>query len=241
MLFVSARRIACHDSVHAARFATRADSAHLRGYPFSALADLARLARRRRPQRHHLAAILVSASLGLLAAKIAAIPFGGLDNSSGFLAGVVAGGGLGIFLFAAICILGVVLFKRTEHQGSGLFRILWGAGGAFFGLLLGLAILWGGVSIVSSLGTFAESQVETQPDRPRPDQAKETGGLLRLRESLELGSAGHFLKSVDALPPDFYELVPQIGEVTSNQKTMQRLLQYPGIRRILKTQGLSRS
>ena len=124
----------------------------------------------------HLAAILVSASLGLLAAKIAAMPFGGLGNLPGFLAGVVAGGVVGIFLFVAIWILGAVLFKRTEHQGSGLFRILWGAGGALFGLLFGLAILWGGVSIVRSLGTFAESQVETQPDRPRPAQARVTAG-----------------------------------------------------------------
>jgi hypothetical protein len=181
----------------------------------------------------HLAAVLVSASLGLLAAKLAAMPFGGFDQLPGVLAGIVVGGGLGIFLFAAIWILGAVLFKRTEHQGSGLFRILWGAGGAFFGLLLGLAILWGGVSIVRSLGTFAESRVETKTNRPRPAQPRVANGLLTLKESLELGSAGRFLESVDALPPDFYELLLLIGNVTSNQQTMQRFLEYPGIQGIL--------
>jgi hypothetical protein len=125
----------------------------------------------------HLAAALVSASLGFLAAKLAAIPFGGFGSLPGLLAGVVVGGGLGVFLLVAIWILGAVLFKRTEHQGSGLFRFLWGAGGAFFGLLFGLAVLWGGVSIVRSLGTFAESRVESRSDRPRPGQERVTGGL----------------------------------------------------------------
>jgi hypothetical protein len=181
----------------------------------------------------HLAAILVSASLGLLAAKLAAMPFGGLGNLPGFLAGIVVGGGLGIFLFVAIWILGAVLFKRTEHQGSGVFRILWGAGGAFFGLLLGLAILWGAISIVRGLGTFAEARVATKPDRPGPAQPRVADGFLALKESLELGSAGRFLESVDALPPDFYELVLQLGKVTSDQQTMERFLQYPGLQRSL--------
>jgi len=181
----------------------------------------------------HLAAILVSTSLGLLAAKLVAAPFGGLGNLPGFLAGIVVGGGLGIFLFVAIWILGAVLFKRTQPQGSGVFRILWGAGGAFFGLLVGLVVLWGGISIVRSLGTFAESRVETQPDKPRPTQPRVADGLLTLKESLELGSAGRLLESVDALPPDFYELVLQIGKVTSDQQTMLRFLEYPGIQKIL--------
>lgn len=181
----------------------------------------------------HLAAISVSTSLGLLAAKLVAVPFGGLGNLPGFLAGIVVGGGLGIFLFVAIWILGAVLFKRTEHQGSGVFRILWGAGGAFFGLLVGLAVLWGGILIVRSLGTFAESRVETRRDKPPPAQPRVADGLLTLKESIELGSAGRLLESVDALPPDFYELVLQIGKVTSDQQKMLRFLEYPGIQKIL--------
>jgi hypothetical protein len=58
-------------------------------------------------------------------------------------------------------------------------------------------------------------------------------GLLTLKESIELGSAGRLLESVDALPPDFYELVLQIGKVTSDQQKMLRFLEYPGIQKIL--------
>ncbi|MGB8464553.1 MAG: hypothetical protein WCE49_06390, partial [Terrimicrobiaceae bacterium] len=181
----------------------------------------------------HLGAILVSGSLGLLAAKLAAIPFGGLGNVPGFVAGTVVGGGLGILLFVAIWLLGALLLKRTDHQPSGVFRILWGAGGAFFGLLVGLTVLWGGISIVRTLGAFAESRVEARQDKPRPAQPGVAGGLLTLKESLELGSAGRFLDTVDPLPPDFYELVLQIGKLTSDQQALSRLLEYPGIQDIM--------
>ncbi|MGA9579839.1 MAG: hypothetical protein WBV90_19670, partial [Terrimicrobiaceae bacterium] len=111
-------------------------------------------------------AILVSLSLGCLAAKLAAVPFGGLGNLPGFIAGIVVGGALGIFLLVTIWILAAVPFKRTGHQGSGVFRISWGAGGALFGFLIGLTALWGGISIVRSLGALAESRVAAS-DNPR--------------------------------------------------------------------------
>jgi hypothetical protein len=179
------------------------------------------------------AGFLVSAFSAYSAAKIAAAPFGGLDTSSGLLAGVLVGAGLGFCLFAAIALLAVALFKRTEHQGSGMLRILWGAGGAFLGLLLGSAILWGAFSIVSGSGPFSRSDIANSPERPPSTQRRISDGLLALGKSLELGSTGNFLESVEALPPDFYELVPQIAEVTSNQEMMLRLLEYPGIRRVL--------
>jgi hypothetical protein len=181
----------------------------------------------------HFAAIFVSLSLGCLAAKLTAVPLGGLDNLAGFTAGIVVGGALGIFLFVAIWILGAMLFKRTEHQGSSFFRLFWGGGGALFGLLIGLAILWGGVAIVRTLGAFAESRAEARLERPGPANPGVADGFLALKESLELGSAGRFLASVDAFPPDFYELVLQIGKLTNDEQAMLRFLQYPGLQKIL--------
>ena len=160
------------------------------------------------------------------------MPFGGLGNLPGSIAGVVVGGALGIFLLVTIWILAAVLFKRTGNQGSGIFRIIWGAGGALFGLLIGLTVLWGGISIVRSLGTIAESRVET-PDNRRPAQPAVAEGLLALKKSLELGSAGRFLTSVDVLPPDFYELFVQIGKLTSDEQAMRRFLEHPALQDIL--------
>lgn len=177
----------------------------------------------------HFGAIFVALSLGCLAAKLAAMPFGGLDTLPGFIAGMVLGGVVGILLFVTIWILAALLFKRTGHQVSGVLRIFWGVGGAFFGLLIGLTVLWGGVSIVRSAGALAESRVESRGP-PRPNLA---GGLLTLKQSLELGSPGRFLASVDALPADFYAILLQIGQLTNNQRAMLRLLEYPGLQEIL--------
>lgn len=180
------------------------------------------------------AAILLSAVLGLLAAEVAAAPFGGLRYLSGFLAGVVVGGGLGIFLFFAIWFLGAVTFKRTEHHAFGPLRFVWGVGGAFFGLLIGFAVLLGSISLSRSLGALAESRIETnEQDAPGSPQAKVASGLVGLKKSLELGSAGRLLESADLLPPDFYELLAQIGQLTSDQEKILRLLDYPEIQKIL--------
>jgi hypothetical protein len=182
----------------------------------------------------NLAAVLVSAALGCLAAELVAAPFGGLRSLPGLVAGVGVGGGLGIVLFGAIWFFGAVAFKRTEHHAFGPLRVLWGTGGALFGFLMGLAILLGSISIVRSLGTLADSRIEAgAPEPPRSVQAS-VAGLVILKESLELGSTGRLLESVDILPPDFYELVHQIGRVTGDQERMRRFLDYPGIQKILR-------
>jgi hypothetical protein len=179
------------------------------------------------------AAIFVSLSLGCLAAKLVAMPLGGLDNPPGFIAGAIVGCLFGSSLFVTIWILGAVLFKRTKHQGSSVFRVFWGAGGALFGLLTGLAVLWGSLSIVRTLGAFAESRAQARLEKPRPANPGVADGLLALKESLELGSPGRLLASVDPLPPDYYELVLQIGKLTNNQQAMLRFLEYPGLQKIL--------
>ena len=58
-------------------------------------------------------------------------------------------------------------------------------------------------------------------------------GLLALKKSLELGSGGRFLASVDALSPEFYELVLQIGKLTSDEQAMLRFCEHPGIQEVL--------
>jgi hypothetical protein len=183
----------------------------------------------------NLAAILVSTVLGRLAAELAASPFGGLHTLSGLIAGLVVGGGLGIFAFLAIWFFGVVVFKRTEHHAFGPLRILWGAGGALFGFLIGLAIVSGSISVVRSLGALAELQVETaSPDQPRPMRERVAVALVTLKQSLELGSIGHLLESIDILPSNFYELILQVGKLAGDQEKMARFLDYPPIQEVLK-------
>lgn len=180
------------------------------------------------------AAILVSVVLGLLAAELAAAPFGGLRYLSGLLAGVLVGGGLGLFLFFAIWLLGAVIFKRTEHHAFGPLRLVWGTGGALFGLLIGLTVLLGSISLVRSLGALAEPGVQNREPAAAPHpRAKIAVGLVTFKKSLELGSAGRLLESADLLSPQFYELVTQIGTLTSDPDKMLRFLDYPGIQEAL--------
>jgi hypothetical protein len=54
-----------------------------------------------------------------------------------------------------------------------------------------------------------------------------------LKESLELGPAGKFVESVDVLPPDFYELVVQVGRLTGDQQALMRFFEYPGMKEIM--------
>ena len=178
------------------------------------------------------AAIFVSAVFGLLAAEIVAAPFGGLRYLPGFLAGLVVGGGLGVFLLFTIWLVGALTFQQTEHYASGPLRFIWGVGGALFGFLLGLAILLVAVSLIRTLGAVAEARLATQePSALQPRRL--TNGLATLKKSLELGSAGELLKSVDVLPPDFHELVAQYGTLTSDPEKMRRFLSYPAIQDVL--------
>lgn len=185
-----------------------------------------------------LLAIVASAAVGFLAAQIAAAPFGGFTDAAGFVVGAFVGGILALVVFFLVWLLGALLFKRTEHQSSGIFRFLWGAGGAAIGLVVGLVIVWSSISVVRALGALAQARVETaskqaqiqaQPAQP----PKVATGLVTLRESLELGPAGKFFQAVDPLPADFYVLIEQMGRLSGDQELMLRFIQYPGIQEVM--------
>ena len=198
----------------------------------------------------NLAAMVVSGVVLYYGAQVASAPFGGLGSFPGFMAGLVVGGGLAFVAFALIWLVGALAFKRTEHQGSGLVRLFWGMGGALFGVILGVFLLWGGISILRTLGVLAESRLTSFGPTPAPPVASgahsagtrptkpsftqnTASNLVVLKKSLELGPAGQFVESVDVIPPDFYELVLQIGQVTGSQEAMQRFIQYPGIQQLM--------
>ncbi len=184
-----------------------------------------------------LAAMVVSTIVAYFAMLAAAAPFGGIKEVAGCVAGLVIGGGIGLIVFLVIWLAGAVLFKRTEHQGSGIFRLIWGVGGAFFGFCTGLVILWCSISVVRSLGALAESTIVPPKHssvggaKPAPTPAL-VGGLVTLKDSLELGPAGKVVQSVDVLPPDFYVLIGQMGKLSSDPEVAARFVSYPQIQKI---------
>lgn len=184
------------------------------------------------------AAFVVAGIVAVTAGRVAAVPFGGLDSPPGWIAALGVGGLLGIGLFAICWLAGVLFFKRTSHQPGTLFRMLWGAGGACFGILLGLFLIWGGITIIRGLGALAEGKAEAarQHEQAVPSVARQ---LVTLRESLELGHSGEFFQSVDVLPKETYEWIARISRVTSDEKAMLRFLEYPGIRELMENPALT--
>jgi hypothetical protein len=126
-------------------------------------------------------------------------------------------------VLGACLFLSAFLFKRTSQQPPGPARWLFGLGGAVFGLLTGLVLLWGGISLVRTSGAVAQA-----------NETRESPGLLgTLKNSLEQGPLGGVVESVDILPTEVYERIVRVGELSNNPDAMTRFLDDPGVQEIL--------
>ncbi len=194
----------------------------------------------------NLAAFVVSSFVGTIAAQWVAKPLGGMGELSGLIPGVLVGLVLGFATMVAIWLFGAIAFKRTEHQGSGMIKVLWGGGGAFFGFAQGVILLLGAVIIVRMLGALGESRVASaqavravDPNSPRAHSPAVANQLATLKQSLEMGPAGKVVESVDIIPTDAYELFGGVNRVINDPATMARFIEYPGIQELMKSPKLS--
>lgn len=135
------------------------------------------------------------------------------------------------FYIAAI-FLSSLLFKKTSQQSSGIVRLVYGAGGAFFGLIFGLMILWGGLSIVRALGAMAEGRqaVATVTGHGAPALA---GGLTSIKGALEQGTTGRLVDKVDIVPSNTYGIITKFVELAGSQQATARFFAYPGTQKLL--------
>ncbi len=191
-----------------------------------------------------LAAIVLSSLFGWYAAAFASMPFGGFDALGGIVVGTGVGLFVGVVVFLILGILSMILFKRTEHQSSSLIRFFWGIGGAVLGFVLALVILWGGISIIRTLGTLAESQIATaakltEQGLPSRSPSAIAGFAARAKASLELGAPGRLLESADPIPAEFYELIRQVGQLKSDPDAMVRFIEFPQVRDIVHSPKLA--
>lgn len=175
-------------------------------------------------------AFLFSGFLGVLAGQATGFVVEKILPGYGFLAGALVGSIVTLVVLGLALFLGAILFKRTGQQPSGLLRLVYGLGGAFFGLLTGLLILWSGITIIRTFGAVAETTagVRSLGGGFTPVQA-----IAKLKDSLELGPAGAALVAVDVVPPEIYEAIRRIGKLSSDQAALARFLDYPGIQEIL--------
>jgi len=180
----------------------------------------------------NLVALFLSGVLGLLAGQTAASVFGGTNGLAGLFVGLGVGSVTAMVVFVLIWFLSSVLFKRTDHQAGGLLKFFWGLGGGFFGLLTALMILWSGISMIRAMGTLAEAQTEVAREKSR-QVSKLATGMVTLKESLELGPTGEFIESIDVMPDDVYTLIRDVSVLSSDETSMVRFSEYPGIQDIM--------
>lgn len=171
----------------------------------------------------HFGAFVGSGIIGLLVGKTIAAGVGlvmpGMALASGILAGTTSAlATLGLCLF-----LSAFLFKRTSQQPPGLMRWMFGIGGAFFGLLTGLFLLWGAVTLVRTSGTLAGSNSSSPLSAP----------LSNIKSALEQGPMGGLVESVDIMPTDAYANIARLGTLSKNPDAMMRFLDYPGVQEVI--------
>lgn len=175
-------------------------------------------------------AFVLSGVLGFLVAQSFAFVVEKVFPGYGLLVGAFAGSVVTLLSLGLALFLGAILFKRTGQQSSGAIRLLYGGGGAFFGLLTGVFLLWGGITVIRSVGALAGTVSGGRPYSEMPLPAR---GMLTLKDSLELGPAGRAAESLDVVPPEIYLMIQRIGKLASDPNAMTRFLDYPGVQDII--------
>ncbi len=138
----------------------------------------------------------------------------------------------GFAIYIILSILSALLFKRTKHH-EGITHIIFGLGGAFCGVVFGLFLLWGSISLIRGLGVLGELRV-AQMTRMGEAPSKEKVALffMRLKSSLELGIWGKLLCEAYPVPARFYENSLKGVLILGNPQSFERFLRYPRILRI---------
>jgi hypothetical protein len=136
--------------------------------------------------------------------------------------------------FNLIVLIGRLLFKRTKDCQSNSLRLIYGVGGGMIGLGYGLLFVWCALIALKVFGQIAENQVRMQRVKNESSGAFVLN-LAKLKNSVELGSGRAVLDSIDPLPSRFYRDLDQYSRVIEDPEAIQKLLEYPGFRRILES------
>jgi hypothetical protein len=178
----------------------------------------------------HFGAFVLSGFLGMMVGQAIAAVVAIVMPGVSFFAGLGVGLAVTLIVLAVCLFLSAIVFKRTYQQPPGFVRTLFGLGGAFFGLLTGLFILWGTISLVRASGALAQSSMAGRKPKDAPALAQ---GLATLKKSLEMGSIGKLVKSVDILPNEAYDHMVRLSKLTADPNAMVRFLDYPGVMKIV--------
>lgn len=157
------------------------------------------------------------------------------------LSGIAGGAILGLVVYLTLTFIASILFKKTSEQSVGVVRFGYGVAGAVFGGLMGLFVVWIAILGIRLLGTVAKTQIDAarqtaptvrgkQPPKARQAPGSLVRGLAHIKASLEHGSAGAVVEHVDPIPGTLYSLLTKVGQMISNEQSIDRFLSYPGVK-----------
>ena len=152
---------------------------------------------------------------------------------------VLAGAILAVIVYGVIATLGAILFKRTSQQSSGAVRLVYGLSGALIGICFGMFLIWLILVGIRSVGSIADAQVQAQSHQPKDVPPKPDFNadslmtlLARLKNSVELGTAGDVVKRTDAMPTGGLQTLGEMGTVLANPETARKFLNSPGAKEL---------
>ena len=180
----------------------------------------------------NLGALLLAYGFALLCGRLATPIFHPLGYPD-LLVSALVGSVVGCLVYFSVAALGRILFRRTDQQSLGLVRLGYGAGGSFLGMLGGLVTVWLLVLGIRFLGTAAEAEVNLarrDHGRSAPPASEVAVQLAHLKRSLDSGTTGAVISSMDPIPARSYVIVNKITKVLSSVESMNRFVSFPGTR-----------
>ena len=150
-----------------------------------------------------------------------------------FLRPVFGGCLLGLAIWTAISILSSIIFRKTEEQGWGMIRLVYGLTGAGLGLLSGLLVLGLGALAVRSSGSFAEgvrkAGISAARGNPRSPAVQEEHPMSLLKRAIEESPAAQVLNALDPLSGKTYSRLERAGEMLASPQARKRLMSDPAM------------
>jgi uncharacterized membrane protein required for colicin V production len=129
-----------------------------------------------------------------------------------------------------VMLIGRILFKRTRDQESLVVRFIYGAGGAFLGLIYGLFFLWLVVIGIRFGGYVADKQ--SSAEAGRGSAAVFPTMLAKLKNSIELRAGRPILDAVDPIPRTWYREIDQWSRAISDPRILRKMMEYPGFQNV---------
>ncbi len=160
-----------------------------------------------------------------------------------FLKPVFGGVLVGTLLYGTIAMVSSIVFRKTDDQGIGMVRTLFGLSGALLGMLSGLGILALCMLGVRLMGSFADGlhkgAVAKAPRKDLPvPSPPELNPLATLKRLVDASPAAEWMARVDPVSPPMYARLSRAGQVLANAAARDKLFADPALGAVAKNPRL---